>query len=381
MKFIDFNRPSIVGKELEYIQDAIYNQKALCGNGFYTKKCTRFMEEAFDIKKALLTTSGTSALEMCALLLNLKSGDEVIMPSYTFVSTANACVLRGATPVFIDIRQDTLNIDETKIEEAITPRTKAIFVVHYAGVGAEMDAIVKIANKHNLVVVEDAAQGVDARYKNRYLGTLGDLGCYSFHETKNYICGEGGALLINDEKYCDRAEILLEKGTNRKKFFEGAVDKYSWVDVGSSYTPSELNAAYLFGQLECRAAIMKKRLAIYNTYLERLDFLEQKKLVRLPKAPAHCHINGHMFYMICGSSDERERLIKYLKARNILIVTHYVPLHTSPMGRKYGKSGSLPVTDYVAERLVRLPMFYALTDEEQDYVIEHVTRFYEERMS
>lgn len=361
---------------MDYIKDAIYDKKALCGNGFYTKKCTEHMEKNFGAKKALLTTSCTSALEMSTMLLDLGPGDEVIVPSFTFVSTANAIVLRGATPVFIDIRKDTLNIDETMIEKLITPKTKAIYAVHYAGIAAEMDAILRLAQKHGLYVVEDAAQGVDARYNGKYLGTIGHLGTYSFHETKNYTCGEGGALLVNDEKFIDRAEILLEKGTNRKKFMEGLVDKYTWVDVGSSYVLSELNAAYLYAQLESRNDILKKRLNIFNKYYTMLKPLQDKGKMQLPFIPAHCKTNGHMFYVICSSRDERSKLMKFLHDRNIQTVFHYIPLHTSPMGIKTGRNGSLPVTEHIAERLLRLPFFYYLTDIEQNYIIESVLNFY-----
>jgi len=358
MNVIDFNRPSIMGKEMAYIQDAIFNQKALCGNGFYTKKCATLLEQGFNINKALLTTSCTTALEMAAILLDLKPGDEVIVPSYTFVSTANAFILRGAKPVFIDIRADTLNLDESQLEALITPKTRAIFVVHYGGVGAEMDTILEIAHRHNLFVVEDAAQGVGATYKEKYLGTLGHLGTYSFHETKNIICGEGGTLLINDEQFIERAEILLEKGTNRKQFCEGQVDKYTWVDVGSSYVLSELNAAYLYGQLENESVILNKRLSLFKKYYEALLPLQERGQVRHPIVPTHCEQNGHMFYMICRSNEERQKLIHFLREKNIQAVFHYIPLHQSPMGQKFGKNIGLPVTEDIAARLVRLPMFY-----------------------
>jgi dTDP-4-amino-4,6-dideoxygalactose transaminase len=379
MNFIDFNRPAIVGKEIAYIQDAILNQKALCGNGYYTRKCTTLLEQRFKIKKALLTTSCTTALEMAAILLDLKPDDEVIVPSYTFVSTANAFILRGAKPVFIDIRPDTLNLDESQLESLITPKTRAIFVVHYAGVGAEMNTILEIARQYNLFVVEDAAQGIGATYHNNYLGTLGHLGTYSFHETKNVICGEGGALLINDEQFIDRAEILLEKGTNRKQFCEGMVDKYTWVDIGSSYVLSELNAAYLYGQLENENLIFKKRLSLFETYYEALLPLQQRRQVRLPIVPAHCEQNGHMFYLICRSNEERNTLIHFLQNKNIQAVFHYIPLHQSPMGQKWGKDSSLPITEYIAARLVRLPMFYALTEEEQTFIIKTIFSFFESR--
>jgi len=373
-KIIDFNRPSIAGQEMTYIQDAIFNQKALCGNGFYTKKCVALLEQSFNINKALLTTSCTAALEMASILLDLKPGDEVIVPSYTFVSTVNAFILRGAKPVFVDIREDTLNLDESKIESLITPKTRAIFVVHYAGVGAEMDTILEISHRYNLFVVEDAAQAIGATYKNKYLGTLGHLGTYSFHETKNIICGEGGALLINDEQFIERAEILLEKGTNRKQFCEGLIDKYTWVDIGSSYVLSELNAAYLYGQLENENLIYNKRLSLFKKYYETLSPLQQK--IRLPIVPTHCEQNGHMFYMICSSNKERQKLINFLREKNIQAVFHYIPLHQSPMGQKFSKNNYLPVTEDIAARLVRLPMFYDLTKEEQSFVIKEIISFY-----
>jgi len=379
MNIIDFNRPSIVGQEMTYIQDAIFNQKALCGNGFYTQQCTTLLEQRFNINKALLTTSCTTALEMAAILLALKPGDEVIIPSYTFVSTANAFILRGAKPVFIDIRTDTLNLDESKLESLITSRTRAIFVVHYAGVSVEMDIILEIADRHNLFVVEDAAQGIGATYKGKYLGTLGHLGTYSFHETKNIICGEGGALLINDEQFIERAEILLEKGTNRKQFCEGLVDKYTWVDIGSSYVLSELNAAYLYGQLENESLILNKRLNLFDKYYKALLPLQSQGQVQLPIVPAHCQQNGHMFYMICRSNAERNNLIHFLRENNIQAVFHYIPLHQSPMGQKLGKNYSLPITQDIAARLVRLPMFYTLTEEEQAFITENILLFFENR--
>lgn len=373
---MNFNCPSVVGKEMAYIHNAIFNQKSLCGNGFYTEKCVTFLEEHFKTNKALLTTSCTAALEMAAILLELLPGDEVIVPSYTFVSTANSFILRGAKPVFIDIRADTMNIDESKLEALITDKTKAIFVVHYAGVGAEMDTILEIAHRYNLFVIEDAAQCVGATYKKRYLGTLGHLGSYSFHDTKNISCGEGGTLLINDEKFIERAEILLEKGTNRKQFFKGLVDKYTWVDIGSSYLLSELNAAYLYGQLENEKLVLNKRLSIFNKYYEAFLPLQQSEKIRLPIVPEHCEQNGHMFYMICSSNEERKKLISFLQERNIQAVFHYIPLHQSTMGKKWGNSVSLPVTEDMSARLVRLPIFYSLTDEEQNLVIDKVMSFY-----
>jgi len=376
MNLIDFNRPALVGNEIAYIQDAILNQKALCGNGYYTQKCTTLLEQQFKTKKALLTTSCTTALEMAAILLDLKAGDEVIVPSYTFVSTANALILRGATPVFIDIRADTLNLDETQLESLITAKTRAIFVVHYAGVAAEMETIIEIARRYQLLIVEDAAQGVGAQYQEHYLGTLGDLGSYSFHETKNIICGEGGALLINAERFIERAEILLEKGTNRKQFLEGLVDKYTWVDMGSSYVLSELNAAYLYGQLENERLIFNQRVRLFQTYYHALLPLQQQGYVRLPTVPPSCQHNGHTFYLICRSNQERDQLIMFLRQNNIQAVFHYIPLHQSPMGQKLGKNMTLPVTEAIARRLIRLPMFYALTAAQQEFIIERVISFY-----
>lgn len=376
MEPIPFNKPCLIGKEQTYILDAIVNQRALCGNGYYTKKCTAIMEKAYGTKKALLTTSCTAALEMASILLDLQPGDEVITPSYTFVSTVNAFVLRGAKPVFVDIRRDTMNIDENLIEAAITPKTKAIFVVHYAGVAAEMDTIMALAKKHNLYVVEDAAQAVDSTYKGRALGAIGHLAAYSFHETKNYTCGEGGALLINDERFIERAEIILEKGTNRKKFIDGLVDKYSWVDIGSSFVLSELNAAYLYAQLEHKADILQKRLSIFKHYADGLKSLE-KKGVHLPVVPQECTQNGHMFYIVLESKQQRSALIKYLKEKNIMAVFHYIPLHSAEMGvRSAGKLYNLPVSDYISERLLRLPFYYDLTDAEQQSVIQAVCDFF-----
>ncbi len=376
MNFIDFNRPTIVGKELEYIQDAILNRKTLCGNGYYTKKCSELLEKELEIKRALLTTSCSSALEMAAILTNLGPGDEVIVPSFTFVTTVNSFVLRGARPVFADIRTDTLNIDESRIESLITSKTKAIFVVHYAGISAEMDEILRIARKHNLFVVEDAAQAMDSFYKAKPAGTLGDLGAFSFHETKNYICGEGGALLVNNKQFVERAEVVLEKGTNRKKFMEGMVDKYTWVDVGSSYVLSELNAAFLYGQLECKETILKKRLDMFNRYSADLSFL-QSKGIQLPYVPEHCTTNGHMFYILCTSHHERSALMQYLRESNIQAVFHYIPLNSSPMGNRITTSGNLPITEDVSKRLLRLPMHFGLGIEEQAFVIEKVGNFYE----
>jgi dTDP-4-amino-4,6-dideoxygalactose transaminase len=376
MEWIDFNRPSVLGDEMKYIQDAIHGKKSLCGNGHYTRACARLLETGFGVRRALLTSSCTDALEISALLLGLGPDDEFILPSYTFVSTANAFALRGARPVFVDIREDTLNLDESRLEAAITPRTKAIVPVHYAGVGAQMDAILSIAGRHGIPVVEDAAQAIDSAFQGKPLGTFGALGTLSFHETKNCICGEGGALFVNDESLIERAEILLEKGTNRKQFREGRADKYTWVDVGSSYAMSELNAAFLFAQLERKSAILAKRLALFGRYLQELRPLEERGLCRLPAVPEGCAANGHMFYLLCASGQVRTRLISHLKEKGVEAVFHYVPLHSSPLGAKLAPPGSLPVTDSVAQRIIRLPMFFTLSEAEQGRVIAAVHDFY-----
>ncbi|MFT5124184.1 MAG: dTDP-4-amino-4,6-dideoxygalactose transaminase [Kiritimatiellia bacterium] len=373
---IPFNRPFIVGRELEYIREAVEGGQ-LAGDGRFTERCQAWMQTRFDIEKVLLTTSCTMALEMSAILCDIQPGDEVILPSYTFVTTANAFVLLGATPVFADIDPETLNIAPADIEARITERTKAIVPVHYAGVGCDMDAICAIAQKHGLRVVEDAAQGVNARYKDRYLGSIGDLGCFSFHETKNFIAGEGGAITINDPSLIERAEIIREKGTNRSKFFRGEVDKYTWVDIGSSFLPSELIAAYLFAQLEEADRITEKRLAIFDRYRAGLQSLEDAGTLRLPIIPAHCEHNGHMFYLILESTEQRADLIAHLKRLDILSVFHYVPLHTSPMGQRYGcRAGDLPVTEDLSERLLRLPCYFELSPEQQDTVIAAVHDFF-----
>jgi len=374
---IPFNRPFIVGKELYYIAQAV--QKGhLAGDGQFTKMCNAWMESRFQAKKVLLTHSCTAALEMTALLADVGPGDEVIMPSFTFVSTANAFALRGATIRFVDIRPDTLNIDENKIEQAISKNTKVIVPVHYAGVGCQMDAIMEIASRYNLLVVEDAAQGVNASYSGRYLGTIGNLGCLSFHETKNFISGEGGALVINDTKFIERAEIIREKGTNRSKYFRGQVDKYTWVDIGSSYLPSDLIAAFLYAQLEQADEITNQRQSIYTRYASGLKPLEDAGILRLPKTPVECLHNAHMFYLIVEDEITRRQLIAYLKQNNIQCVFHYIPLHTSPMGMQYGcVSGSLPVTEDLSERLIRLPCYYELGQEEQDRVISCIFRYYD----
>lgn len=372
---IDFNKPAFAGKELEYIKRAIDNGK-LCGDGEFTRKCSDWMREQFGVKHVLLTTSCTHALEMAAYLADIQPGDEVIMPSYTFVSTADAFVLRGAKIVFVDIRPDTLNMDEKLIEAAITPRTRAIVPVHYAGVACEMDTIMEIAGRYGLKVIEDAAQGVDAYYKGKALGTIGDLGCWSFHETKNYTMGEGGALAFQKDEYLERAEILREKGTDRSRFFRGQVDKYRWVDYGSSYLPSELNAAYLYAQLECSEQISRKRMEIYQYYAQHFQNLAQEKKVDLPFVPEGCSHNAHMFYLRVRDMETRDGLITWLKEHGIHSVFHYVPLHSSPAGKKFGRFyGEDVYTTRESERLLRLPMFYNLDMEDVKRVVDTVEAF------
>lgn len=357
---IPFNKPYMTGRELSYIAEAHANSH-LAGDGGFTKKCHGWLEEKTGTKKALLTHSCTAALEMAAMLADIQPGDEVIMPSYTFVSTANAFVLRGGVPVFVDIHPDTLNINENLIEAAITLRTKAIVPVHYAGVACEMDAIMDIAQRHNLLVIEDAAQGVMSTYKGKPLGTIGHLGAYSFHETKNVISGEGGALLINDERFLERAEIIREKGTNRSQFFRGQVDKYTWVDIGSSYLPGEVIAAFLWAQLEDAELITRKRLAIWDQYHSEFMLLEQKDMLRRPVVPDYCQHNAHMYYILLESLEKRTALIVKLKQEGINAVFHYVPLHSSPAGRQYGRvSGELKNTEDLADRLLRLPMWLGM---------------------
>ena len=373
---INFNVPPFTGKEMDYIKIAVENQK-ICGDGEFTKKCNAWIEERTKTAKCLLTTSCTHATEMAALLAEIKPGDEVIMPSYTFVSTADAFVLRGATAVFVDIRPDTMNIDETKIEAAITDKTKAIVPVHYAGVSCEMDVIMDIAKRHNLIVIEDAAQGVMSSYKGKALGTIGDYGCFSFHETKNYSMGEGGALLIQDPEMIEAAEIIREKGTNRSKFFRGQIDKYTWVNYGSSYLPSDMNAAYLYAQLEMADDINNARLHIWNRYYNGLKELEEAGKITLPVVPEGCVHNAHMFYIKAKDLEERTALISYLKANEILSVFHYIPLHSAPAGLKYGRfHGEDVYTTKESERLCRLPLYYGLTDEQVDYIISKVKAFY-----
>lgn len=373
---IGFNVPICIDDSVDCIKEAINNRK-ICGDGEFTKKCSNWMEKKFNSNKILLTTSGTSALEMAAILLDIKDGDEVIMPSYTFVSTADAFVMVGAKVVFVDINPKTMNIDENEIEKAITPKTKAIVVVHYAGISPDMDEIMKIAKEHDLKVVEDAAQGFMAKYKEKYLGTIGDLGCYSFHETKNYSMGEGGAISINDSKLIERAEIIREKGTNRNKFFRGEIDKYTWVDYGSSYLPSELNCAYLYPQLKKADEINNIRLSAWNYYANNLKELEEKGKIEIQYLPEYSKHNAHMFYIKTKNLEERTELIKYLKENGIQAVFHYIPLHTSPAGKKFGVfHGEDKYTTIESERLVRLPMYYELTRKDQDEVISKIKEFY-----
>lgn len=373
---ISFNVPPYVGKEKEYVSQAIDNHK-ICGDGEFTKKCSAWIEEKTGTEKALLTTSCTHATEMAALLCDIQPGDEIIMPSYTFVSTADAFVLRGAKVVFVDIRPDTMNIDEKKIEAAITKKTKAIVPVHYAGVSCEMDTIMDIARRHNLCVIEDAAQGVMSRYKGKALGTIGDFGCYSFHETKNYSMGEGGALLIKNADMIENAEILREKGTNRSKFFRGQIDKYTWVNYGSSYLPSELNAAYLWAELEEADKVNENRLASWNHYYEGLSELSKQGKIDLPVVPEGCEHNAHMFYIKAKDLEERTRLISFMKEQGVGCVFHYIPLHSAPAGRKFGRFyGEDVYTTRESERLMRLPMYYGLEAEQIDYVIEKIKEFY-----
>lgn len=374
---INFNVPPFVGEEMDYVSEAIKSHK-ICGDGEFTKKCHKWMEDKFKAGKVLLTTSGTTALDMALLLCNLKPGDEVILPSYTFSSTATAPVLAGAKLVFVDIRPDTMNIDENKIEEAITEKTKVIIAVHYAGVACEMDKINEIAKKHNLIVVEDAAQGVMSEYKGKALGTLGTFGCYSFHETKNYSMGEGGAIVINDPQYVERAEILREKGTNRSRFFRGQVDKYTWVDFGDSYLPSELNAAYLWAQLLRADEINENRLKTWNKYYKELKPLEDKGVITLPTIPEECKHNAHMFYIKLKDLQERTDFIKYMKDNEIGCVFHYIPLHSAPAGLKYGRFyGTDEYTTKESDRLVRLPMYYGLTDQDLNKVISTIKTYFE----
>lgn len=373
---IRFNVPPFTGKEIEYVKEAV-DSMHICGDGEFTKKCSKWLEERTGTAKALLTTSCTHALEMAALLCDIKEGDEVIMPSYTFVSTADAFVLRGAKIVFVDINPKTMNIDEDLIEDAITPKTKVLAVVHYAGISPDMDRIMDIAKRHNLYVVEDAAQAIMSTYKGKALGTFGDFGCLSFHETKNYSMGEGGALFIKDASKIDEAEILREKGTNRSQYYRGQVDKYRWMNYGSSYLPSDMNAAYLYAQLEIADEINNTRLDRWNQYYEGLKPLEDEGIIELPYVPDYAEHNAHMFYIKCKDLDERTRIIDYLMKNEIWSVFHYVPLHTAPAGEKFGRfHGEDKYTTKESDRLVRLPMFYTLTKEQTDYIISKVYEFY-----
>lgn len=376
---INFNVPPHVGREEKYVMEAISNQK-ICGDGPFCKRCSKWLEDQSGSEKVLLTTSCTHATEMAAILSDIKPGDEIIMPSYTFVSTADAFVLRGAKVVFVDVRPDTMNIDETLIEGAITPKTKAIVPVHYAGVSCEMDTIMDIARRHNLLVIEDAAQGVMSSYKGKTLGTIGDFGCYSFHETKNYSMGEGGALLIKNPDYIERAEIIREKGTNRSKFFRGQIDKYTWVDAGSSYLPSELNAAYLWGQLEQADEVYNNRMSSWELYYKLLTPLAEQGRIELPVVPEGCVHNAHMFYIKVKDLEERTALIEYLKGCGIGAVFHYIPLHSAPAGRRFGEFyGEDKYTTKESERLVRLPMYYGLEPREVEFVVEKIEDFMKSR--
>lgn len=373
---IPFNKPPFVGPEIDYVRAAVESGR-ICGDGQFNQKCHAWLKEHTGTAKALLTTSCTHALEMAALLCDIKPGDEVIMPSFTFVSTADAFAMRGAKCVFVDIRPDTMNLDEKLVEAAITPRTKAIVPVHYAGVACEMDSINEIARRHNLFVVEDAAQGMMATYKGRALGTLGDFGCYSYHETKNYSMGEGGALLIRDAKFADHAEIIREKGTNRCQFHRGEVDKYTWVELGSSYLPSELNAAYLYAELEQANKIYDNRMASWNAYRERLSSLEQRGLIELPKIPVECVHNAHMFYIKMPNLDGRTKMIAHLVKNEILAVFHYVPLHNAPAGKRFGQfHGEDKFTTAESNRLLRLPMYYGLSNDDLNFVCDKVEEFF-----
>ena len=378
---IDFNIPPFVGKEFEYMKEAVNNKK-ICGDGPFTKKCNEWIESRFGTKKAMLTTSGSSALDMAAFLCGLEPGDEVILPSYTFTSTANSFVLVGAKLVFVDIRPDTMNIDESKIEAAITDKTRVIVPVHYAGVACEMDTIMDIAKRHNLLVVEDAAQGVMSSYKGKPLGTIGDFGCFSFHETKNYSMGEGGAILINDEKYIEKAEILREKGTNRSQFFRGQVAKYNWVDFGDSYLQSDLNAAYLWAQLEEADSINNNRIESWNAYYEAFKSFEDKGIIKLPTIPDGCVHNAHMFYLKFKDLDTRQEFIKYMKENGVQCTFHYVPLHSAPAGVKFGRfDGVDEFTTSESERLVRLPLYYNMNSDDRNTVIEKTIEYLNKKVN
>ena len=374
---IDFNVPPYVGTEMKYVEEAVAVNHKICGDGPFTHRCSEWLEKRTKATKVLLTTSCTHATEMAALLADIKDGDEVIMPSYTFVSTADAFVLRGAVPVFVDIRPDTMNIDEKKIEAAVTEKTKAIVPVHYAGVSCEMDRILEIADRHHLMVIEDAAQGILSTYKEKALGTLGDYGCFSFHETKNYSMGEGGALLIRDGRNVERAEIIREKGTNRAKFFRGQIDKYTWVDAGSSYLPGDMNAAYLMAQLDRADEIFEDRMKSWELYRKLLTPLSEAGKIELPVVPEGCTHNAHMFYIKARDLEERTALIEYLKEKDIQAVFHYIPLHSAPAGERFGRfHGEDVYTTRESERLLRLPMFYGLKEEQVRCIADKVTEFY-----
>lgn len=373
---IVFNVPPFVGDELKYVEQAIKAHK-ISGDGAFTKKCNAWFEDSFSAQKILLTTSGTSALDMAMLLCKFKPGDEVILPSYTFSSTATSILVGGGIPVFVDVRPDTMNIDETKIEAAITERTRAIAVVHYAGVACEMDAIVAIAKRHNLKIIEDAAQGVMSTYKGQALGTIGDFGCYSFHETKNYSMGEGGALVIKNSDFNERAEILREKGTNRSKFFRGQIDKYTWVDVGDSYLPSEINAAYLWAQLQRADEVNQNRLTTWQFYYDGLKSLADAGKIELPTVPPECRHNGHMFWLKLKDLDERTKFIAHMRGNGVSCVFHYVPLHSAPAGKKYCRfHGEDRYTTRESDRLVRLPMYYGLTAHDAAQVVNAAKKFF-----
>ena len=372
---IPFNKPYIMGNEINYIRQAVQSGQ-ISGDGEFTKKCSALIERRYKANKVLLTTSCSSSLDMSALLCNIKPGDEVILPSYTFPSTANSFLIRGAKLKFTDIREDTLNIDETKIEDLITPKSKVIAVVHYGGISCEMDTVMVIAKKYNLTVIEDAAHGMESKYRNKYLGTIGDIGCYSFHETKNFICGEGGAIVINNQKFLDRAEIIREKGTNRSKFHRGKIDKYTWVDIGSSYLPSEVVTAFLYAQLEKADTIINKRLEAWQYYYDNLEDLEKMGFLSRPIIPEDCNHNANMFYIILENENSRDTLMDYLHKKGISTAFHYLPLHTSPMGIKLGyKKGCLPITENLSLRLLRLPLFYNINESDQNIVIKYIKDF------
>ena len=374
---IDFNVPPYLGTEMKYVEEAVARNHKICGDGPFTHRCNEWLEKKTGTAKALLTTSCTHATELAALLSDIKEGDEVIMPSYTFVSTADAFVLRGAVPVFVDIRPDTMNLDETKIEAAVTERTRAIAPVHYAGVSCEMDKIMEVAEKYGLTVIEDAAQGILSTYKGKALGTIGDYGCFSFHETKNYSMGEGGALLIRDKRNVERAEIIREKGTNRAKFFRGQIDKYTWVDAGSSYLPGDMNAAYLMAQFDRADEVFEDRMRSWKLYEELLKPLADQGKIELPYIPDHCTHNAHMFYIKARDLEERTALIQYLKEHDIQAVFHYIPLHSAPAGERFGRfHGEDVYTTKESERLARLPMYYGLKEEQVRSIADKVTEFY-----